>query len=327
MTVYPLGQNMPQSSNLNSPKGAVIANAAVVPAGAGGGINVFSSDATDFVLDINGYYVSADVPNSLAFYPVTPCRIMDTRAGQGTTGSFGPPTMPTGGSTRTLPVRSSRCPVPANASAYSVNVTVVPTGKLGFLSLWPTGQNQPGVSTLNSWDATVLANAAVVPAGPDGGINVFTQNDTGTTDVIIDINGYFAPPSAEGLSFYPLNPCRAVDTRPFAGRPAPFGVPAMSPGETRSLPLASSGCGLPNTAKAYALNATVVPSGYLGYLSIWPSDQTRPLVSTLNSYDGRIVANMAMVPASATGAVSIFTDALPGVTTDVILDVFGYFAP
>ena len=47
----------------------------------------------------------------------------------------------------------------------------------------------PNVSTLN-YTAGIVANAAVVPAGTNGAINVYA---TFTTDVLFDINGYFAP--------------------------------------------------------------------------------------------------------------------------------------
>jgi len=53
--------------------------------------------------------------------------------------------------------------------AYSLNVTVVPSGPLGYLTLWPSGETQPLVSTLNS-DGRVKADAAIVPAGTNGGI-------------------------------------------------------------------------------------------------------------------------------------------------------------
>jgi hypothetical protein len=74
--------------------------------------------------------------------------------------------------------------------AYSLNVTVVPDGPLFYLTAWPTGSAQPLVSTLNSFDGSVVANAAVVPAGTNGAISVFATNPT---HVILDINGYFAP--------------------------------------------------------------------------------------------------------------------------------------
>ncbi|MDX1981068.1 MAG: hypothetical protein SFV51_12425, partial [Bryobacteraceae bacterium] len=45
----------------------------------------------------------------LRFNPVTPCRVVDTRAGQGTSGAFGPPT-PNGGVIREVPIPAGRCP-------------------------------------------------------------------------------------------------------------------------------------------------------------------------------------------------------------------------
>ena len=48
---------------------------------------------------------------------------------------------------------------------------------------------QPFVSTLNSPLGLVVANSALVPAGTNGGIQVFVTN---STDLIIDTNGYFA---------------------------------------------------------------------------------------------------------------------------------------
>ena len=51
------------------------------------------------------------------------------------------------------------------------------------------GSSRPVVSTLNSWDGSVVANAAIVPAGTNGAISVFVTNQT---HVILDTDGYFA---------------------------------------------------------------------------------------------------------------------------------------
>jgi hypothetical protein len=60
----------------------------------------------------------------------------------------------------------------------------------------------------------------------------------------------------------------------------------------------------------------------LEYLTLWPDGQTQPLVSTLNSYNGQVVANAALVPAGNAGAVDVYvTD-----QTHVIIDVVGYFS-
>ncbi len=127
----------------------------------------------------------AAISGLLSLIAVPPCRIVDTRVG---TAPFGQPTM-NAGETRTIPVPSSTCGIPATAQAYSLNFTVVPSGPLSYLSAWPTGQPQPLVSTLNSFEGAIVANAAVVPAGTNGSIDIFVTN---TTDVIVDINGYFA---------------------------------------------------------------------------------------------------------------------------------------
>ena len=214
---------------------------------------------------------TAGPPAGFRFVPVTPCRVMDTRSA---TGTFGGPSI-AGGATRNVPIPQSACNIPATAQAYSLNITVVPPGPLTYLSIWPTGQAQPGVSTLNSLDGRIVANAAIVPAGTSGAISVFVSN---TTDVIIDINGYFAPISTAGsLSFYSAAPCRVVDTRNANGA---FGGPFLSGGSTRSFTIPSSSCGIPGAAQAYSLNVTVVPHGPLQYLTTWPTGQTQPLVST-----------------------------------------------
>jgi hypothetical protein len=68
---------------------------------------------------------------------------------------------------------------------------VVPAGKLGGLTIWPTGQAQPTASTLDSSTyGAVVANAAIVAAGTNGAISIYV---TDPTQLVLDINGYFVP--------------------------------------------------------------------------------------------------------------------------------------
>jgi len=53
------------------------------------------------------------------------------------------------------------------------------------------------------------------------------------------------------------------------------------------------------------LNATVVPQGTLGFLTLFAQGSPQPLVSTLNALDGAITSNMAIVPAN-NGNISAF---------------------
>jgi hypothetical protein len=305
ISLWPTGQAQPGVSTLNSLDGRIKSDAAIVPAGTGGAVSVFATDATNVILDINGYFVPAAVSGSVAFYPLTPCRVADTR---NASGSLGGPSL-AGGQIRSFPVLSA-CSIPSTAQAYSLNFTAIPQGPLGYLSVWPAGQAQPLVSTLNAPTGTVTANAAIVPAGTNGAIDAYVTNNT---DLAIDINGYFAPAGPGGLALYTLTPCRVLDTRvsgsqPFSG--------------TLNVNVTGSGCGAPSSAQAYVFNATVVPPSPLGYVTLWPQGATQPLVSTLNALDGSLTSNMAIVPA-ASGAVSAYASN----PTQLILDISGYFAP
>ncbi len=258
-------------------------------------------------------FTTGFVESGLQFIPVPPCRVVDTR---NPAGPFGGPTLTTG-SMRSFAVPQGACNIPGTAQAYSLNVTVVPQGPLPYLTLWPAGLAQPGVSTLNSNGGTVVANAAIVPAGSGGAVSIFAA---GTTDVILDVDGYFA--ASGGSSFYAVTPCRVADTRGAAGQ---FGGPSLYNGQTRDFPIPLGPCAISSGASAYSLNVTAVPNAatdFLSYLTTWATGQPQPLVSTLNSWTGTVVANMAIVPAGSNGSVSVFvTD-----PADVILDTNGYFA-
>ena len=305
VTVWPSGLDQPGVSTVNSFDGRVKANALIVPSGAAFGITVFATNTADIVLDINGYFEPATYHGGLAFYPLAPCRAVDTRNPNGPLG--GPYIR--GNSSRNFPVLSSKCNLPHGAQAYSMNFTAVPHGPLGYLTVWPSDQQQPFVSTLNAYTGQPTANAAIVPAASNGDISAFVSNDS---DLVIDVNGYFAPPGSGGLSLYPMLPCRSFDSRlvtgPFAGKLA--------------VPVATSVCEPPRSAQAYVFNATAIPQGSLGFLSLWPDGQQQPLVSTLNAIDGAIASNMAIVP-TANGAI----DAYASSTTNLILDITSFFAP
>jgi endosialidase-like protein len=143
--------------------------------------------------------VAADtIPaNALVFVGMAPCRVLDTRNGSGFIPPFGPPSL-IGGTSRSFPIQASTtCTIPSIAQAYSFNITVVPAGFLDYITVWPSGQLQPFASTLNGYVGTVIANAAIVPAGTGGSIDVFASQNT---DLIVDINGYYAPQSGITLT-------------------------------------------------------------------------------------------------------------------------------
>jgi uncharacterized repeat protein (TIGR03803 family) len=307
LTIWPTGEGQPIVSTMNSPDGRTKANAAIVPAGSSNGsVSVYVSDTTNVILDINGYFTTTG-SSTLEFYPLTPCRVVDTR---GPDGNLGGPFLQ-GQQVRDFPVLESDCLIPSSAAAYSLNFTVLPKGpRVGYLTVWPVGETQPTVSTLNDPTGTNVANAALVPAGTGGAIATYVTDDT---DLLIDVDGYFAPAGSGGLSFYALTPCRVLDTRSGGGQPFS--------GE-KTISVQTSPCGPPATAEGYVFNATAIPQGPLYFLTLWPDGSPQPTVSTLNAKDGAITSNMAIVP-NTNGK----SDAFAQGTTQLILDISGYFAP
>jgi len=308
LTIWPAGEAQPTTSLMNSPDSRIKANAAIVPAGDDGAVSVFVTNTADVILDIDGYFTTPG-SGTLQFYQLTPCRIVDTRnnmhGGTLHAGVERDYTIPT------------NCGVPRSAQAYSFNITVIPpSGGLDYLTVWPKGETMPVVSTLNDNTGTIVANAAIVPAGPNNATAFYPHNNR--TDLLIDVNGYFAPAGTGGLSLYPVAPCRVLDTRNVGGG-HPFTGEWNPPNGVNVL---TSPCAPPSTSKAFVFNATVVPSGQMPYLTLWPHGQDQPNVSTLNAIDGFITSNMAIVP-TTNGSIDAFADGL----TQLILDISGYFAP
>lgn len=309
LTIWPSGEVQPYASTMNSFDGRIKANAAIVPAG-NNAVSVYVSNTSDLLLDVDGYF-AAPLAQTDQFFPLTPCRVIDTRKPNGLLG--GP--FLTGQQERDFPVLESPCiPQNANIEAYSFNVTVVPHPvgqELDYLKIWPQGEPEPGVSTLNNFTATLVANAAIVPAGTNGGLAVFPSNDT---DLVVDIDGYFAASGTGGLSLYPVPSCRVLDTRK-VGNGNPFAGKLV-------VNVEGSACAPPSDAQAYLFNATVLPVGSLAYLTLWPDGQSQPLASTLNALDGFVTSNMAIV-STTNGSIDAFASNL----TQLVLDISSYFAP
>ena len=86
--------------------------------------------------------------------------------------------------------------VPSGGAAFPGSVN--PNGAVGYLTAGPTPiTSTPNFSTLNSDLGTVVANAAIVPAGTNGSIDLYVSSNT---DAIVDINGYYAPLSGITLA-------------------------------------------------------------------------------------------------------------------------------
>jgi len=125
------------------------------------------------------------------FVPITPCRVLDTRAGS----AVATRQTPLGaGETYTQNAHGNNglCTgIPTDASALSLNVTAINATVAGtYLTIWPTGAPLPDASSLNPVPGQPpTPNAVVTDISSGGQFNIF--NFSGTVNLLVDINGYY----------------------------------------------------------------------------------------------------------------------------------------
>ncbi len=165
--------------------------------------------------------------------------------------------------------------------------------------------------------------------GANGQVAIF--NDQGSTQVIVDIAGWFpstgafSPLTPVRLLDTALLPARLLDTRP--GAPTidglAAGTGALAPGATRTLTVTGRG-GVPTTGVGgVVLNVTATGPTTGGYLTAYPVGAARPATSNLNFGPGQTIANLVIAKVGAYGQVSIYN---ASGSTQVIVDVAGWFA-
>lgn len=144
-----------------------------------------AASAAALVLLSAGAAFAATGPSSSTssdYNPIASTRILDTR------GAGGPIT---GGRTIVVPLGSQ---VPANATAVTVNVTVVAGSMIGYVLAYPDGAPRPATSSVDFNAGETIANEVTVPV-TDGKIDLF-NGGVGAIQIIVDVDGYFTPAAA-----------------------------------------------------------------------------------------------------------------------------------
>ena len=319
VTLGPIVSADPATSTINVPKGDTRANGVLVPLDRSGRLQtVFkgaSGSATHLILDVTGYFTADDA--GATYHATTPARFLDTRqAGGATGGSTLKPATPVavaiGGRS------AGGVAVPADAVAVTGNLTVTAQTAKGYLTLTPTAQPTPSVSTLNFPLGDTRANNVTVPLGGDGRTWV-VYSGTGTAHAVLDVTGYYRP-GDDGLHWVPLAPSRILDSRTGVGRDGAF--KASVPGSVTALGRG----GVATDAIAVTGNLTVTKQTRKGYGALTPTPVAAPTTSTINFPTGESRANGVVSKVDpGTGKVSLTYKAADGATTHFILDVTGYF--
>jgi hypothetical protein len=306
----------PATSTINFPVGDDRANNVTTPLSATGGISItYRSSpgrAAHFILDVTGYFLANDTGSTYNALAGNPVRVLDSRFGTGLSGKFLP------NQPRTFQVTGAT--VPAGAVAITGNVTVVNQTRAGFVSLTPTPQANPTTSTINFPVGDTRANGLTVPLSPTGQLSAVYKSSGGTTDLILDVTGYYLK-NLNGARFVPLTPGRRMDTRfapPREGLTGPFVANAA-----RTLVIEPYQ-GVPANATAVTGNLTVVGQTRAGFVSMTTTANNNPTTSTINFPLGDTRANGVTGPLSGPGSIGLVYKASGG-ATHLILDLTGYF--
>ena len=291
LTVWPGGLPQPPTSSLNySEAGLTIASSVVIPLGADGSINVYTSNSAGVLVDVLGYF-----PADSGFSEVPLSRVVDTRPG------------PTPEPFQRFDAKVTDVPgTPAAAEFALVTVTMVDSTGGGYVTVWPTGTPIPATSNVNVDGAgQTRAGLAVVPIGANGSISLHTSVGA---DLLVDVLGFLtANGGYTGLDTFE----RLLDTRPSG---------PVADGSITPLRVAGV-AGVPATAKAVLLNVTADRNTAWNYLTVFPAGTAQPNASNVNSSSaGGSIANTVWVPVGTNGEVNIFAYA----ATDLIVDILGY---
>lgn len=332
ITAYGDGETRPTTSNVNYAKGQTVPNLAIVPVGQDGYIDLYNAGNAganvELIADVAGYFTASAASG---YTSLTPYRLVDTRNGTGV-----PKAHLAAGGMISVPVAAALPPgTSVPPSAVAVNITATQETGPGVLTAYPDGETTPTASNVNYGADQNIANAAVIPVGADGRIDIANSmiSKTGDADVIVDVVGYY---SADGRSAYvSTTPYRYLDTRATTWKNGPllsgadnyFALPIgldqygdVLQGVTGFVANAT----VTQTTSAGVLTAAPDPNTYTAYQNGVAVEPTPPSTSNLNWSKGETVPNLVQLSTGGTGIVD-FWDLGSSGSTALILDVFGFY--
>jgi hypothetical protein len=220
---------------------------------------------------------------------------------------------------------SSREVYASFSTPYTLNVSKSGAGS-GVITSSPAGIDC-GFHCMEVYTpGTVVTLTAVAAAGSSfagwsgGGCSGVGECQV-TMSTAYEIWGVFDR-NVTATGFYPITPCRALDTRVSSGPSA--AAPALAAGSRRDFSLVDT-CGLPSGAKAISANLTVVAATAQGDLQVIASHVPSTITSSLSIPISRARANNAIVELSNDGLRTISVINPTTGSVHLILDINGYF--
>jgi hypothetical protein len=330
----PSGDARPATSSVNFVAGSTVANLTLLRPGADGRVDVTlvgtsRNGRAHVVVDVSGYLSSAVGDRGSRFVATTSTRLFDSRRTGAPIGPAGSLILDVRGADGFDPVSIDAVPDDASVEAVALTLTVDnqrSTSADTWVSIVPeSGATAPSTSNLNLPARTTRANLVIVPLAPDGSVRIY--NAFGSTDVIVDLVGYFrTDPDGRSLGgrIIPLEvPARIADSRPVplaAGQTDRWDLEPFLDELTASERPVGAVSALVANLTATRLTRTATGVGVSSYLTVHPSDAIRPGTSNVNVGEGADSANSTILGLNGARSLSVF-NALGSV--DYVIDVFG----
>lgn len=181
LRAYPAGATAPGTTNHSFRAGQTLSTLTWVQVGAAHKISVTADGADTHVLvDVVGYLAGG---GSGRFFPLPTARVLDTRTGAGGSG-------PVKARSRTrVPIRGVAGVPASGVSAVVLKLSASAPSRAASLTAYTVGASRPALPSLYSVPGRVMENLVVVAPGRYGAAYVY--NSAGTTDLMVDVVGYF----------------------------------------------------------------------------------------------------------------------------------------
>lgn len=245
----------------------------------------------------------AGTASTSRFRALEPCRLADTRTGDG----FVPIT------SRTSRIELDRCGIPPDSTAIVATTTIIGANGSGWLVGYPSGSPRPNAATLNWSRGMTRGNSSTIAVGAGFSIELFRSDGSGNGHVAIDVVGAFVPAESSERGRYVAadEAVRLVDTRDET-----TSIPSGP--STRRIRLPES---VPTDVDAIAVAFTLVDTTAATYVTPYPAGSNRPVASALNADGaGQFRSATTVVPVTENGF-DVFVSASSG----LVVDMTGWF--
>ncbi|WP_158846560.1 hypothetical protein [Saccharothrix deserti] len=306
LELWPDGTPRPTNLTALSVKaGEDLSTFTAVKVGSNGKIAVYNAAGkAHVVVEVHGYFKSAQGTNGGGFVPVAHTRTIDTRNGLGVTTGMIP-----AGASRTVTLTGGL--IPAGASAAYVNLAVPGAAEKGWFSYTPPGGS---VRPVMNYVPGTTQQAAVVQLPADGKVT-FTNNGGAAAHFMLNVEGYFTNSATTGSGF------RSAYGRLINTRSVGAGLP-MAANSVIDVQVGGT-YGLPTRGIAGALLTVIATSEASGYLKAWPAGEAEPSLTMMDHGTGWRANSIVLKPGTD-GKIRIRNGSAD--TIHLLVDIQGWFA-